>query len=103
MSDAMLKVMKLQSAPSVEIDTFNGDPLEYEYFKANFVDVVEKSVEEQRGRLTRLIKYTSGEPKELIRHCVQEDPSECYDNMHTTRQRIWKHSSYNMCLLERIA
>ena len=28
-------------------------------------------IDDPRGRLTRLIKYTVGEPKELIKHCIQ--------------------------------
>ena len=39
---AMLKMMRLQSAPAVDIDIFSGDPLEYSYFKASFKEVVEK-------------------------------------------------------------
>ena len=69
---------KLQSAPKPDLDKFLGDPLEYLYFKANFQDVVEKTVQDQRGRLTRLIKYTEGEPKELIKHLVHADARECY-------------------------
>ena len=36
-----------------------------------FKEVVEKRIEDPRGRLTRLIKCTSGEAKDLIRHCIQ--------------------------------
>ncbi len=75
---AMMDMVKLQSAPKPDLDTFSGDPLEYLYFKANFQDVVEKTVRDQRGRLTRLIKYTEGEPKELIKHLVHADHSDCY-------------------------
>ena len=72
-------LLKIQSAPNVEIDIFSGDPLEYNYFITNFKDVVETLVDDQRGWLTRLIKYTSGEAKELIKHCVHDNPNSCYE------------------------
>ena len=41
-----------------------------------FKEVVEKRREDPRGRLTRLIKYTTGEAKDLIKHCIQQPLSE---------------------------
>ena len=76
---AMIDLMKIQAAPKPDLDEFSGDPLEYLYFKANFREVVEAAVPDQVGRLTRLIKYTTGEPKELIKHLVHADPGNCYD------------------------
>ena len=76
---AVLDMMKLQCAPKPDLDEFTGDPLEYHYFRASFKEVVETSVPDQRGRLVRLIKYTSGDPKELIKHLVHADPDNCYD------------------------
>ena len=66
----MMKMIKHQSAPEVKLDVFTGDPLEYMYFRAAFREVVESAVDEQKGRLTRLIQYTSGEPKNLIKHLI---------------------------------
>ena len=34
---------------------------------------MENTVDDQQGHLTRL-----GEPKELIKHCIHEDPFICY-------------------------
>lgn len=76
LSKDMVRALK---APSAEIDVFSGDPLEYEYFRSNFREAVEKMIDDQRGRLTRLIKYTSGDAKDLIKHCVHGDPLHCYD------------------------
>ena len=67
---AMVSMMNLQRAPAVQLDTFSGNPLEYEYFKATFTEVVGKCIPDQKGRLTRLIQCTSGEPKELIKHLI---------------------------------
>ena len=73
------RMIKQQTAPDVEIDTFSGDPLEYTYFITNFKEIVENSVDSQTGRLNRLIKYTTDEAKELIKHCVHEPSVNCYD------------------------
>ena len=77
----MSKLVDLQiihSAPVVDIDTFDGNPLEYTYFRATFTDAVEKLVKDPRGRLTRLLKYTAGDAKDLIKHCIHEDDNMCY-------------------------
>ena len=76
----MMKLMKSQSAPDIKIDDFGGDALEYSYFVSNFKDMVENNVDDQKGRLNRLIQCTKGEAKELIRHCVHNDPNTCYDD-----------------------
>ena len=79
LNQSMIQMMKAQAAPKVEIDVFSGDSLEYTYFISNFKDIVESSVEDQRGRLNRLIRYTRGEAKDLIKHCVHSDQQSCYD------------------------
>ena len=73
------RMIKQQAAPDVEIDAFSGDLLEYTYFISNFKEIVESSVDSQRGRLNRLIKFTTGEAKELIKHCSEESATDCYD------------------------
>ena len=76
--ESIVKLLQLQSAPTVDIDEFDGNPLEFNYFLATFKEVVEQKVDDPRGRLTRLIKFTKGEAKELIKNCIQEDPSTGY-------------------------
>ena len=68
--ETVSRLLKVQSAPNVVLDIFSGDTLEYAYFKASFKEVVESTVDDQRGRLTRLIQYTSGEAKNLIKHLI---------------------------------
>ena len=70
-SDILYKLLQQQAAPEVDIEYFDGNPLNYHYFMALFSEVVETKIDDPRGRLTRLIKYTMGEPKELIKHCIQ--------------------------------
>lgn len=79
-SSILFKLLQLQSAPEVDIEPFNGDPLNFNYFMAMFKEVVESKVDDPRGRLTRLIKFTIGEPSELIRHCIQHPPEVGYEN-----------------------
>ena len=69
--NALCKLLKQDAAPGVEIDTFNGNPLNYFYFMALFKEAVEKKICDRKGRLTRLVKFTRGEAKELIQHCIQ--------------------------------
>ena len=72
-------IVRLQLAPVADLDVFDGNPLNFHYFRANFRDVVEDNVADQRGRLTRLLKYTSGDAKELIKGCIHEHSSHCFD------------------------
>ena len=58
----LCRLMKQQSAPEVDIDYFDGNPLNYYWcFMAIFKEMVENRMDDPRGRLIRLIKYTKGE------------------------------------------
>ena len=70
-SSVFCKPLQQQAAPEVDIDCFDGNPLNYHYFMALFCEVMEVKIEDPRGRLTRLFKYTVEEAKELIKHCIQ--------------------------------
>ena len=69
--DALCKLLHLQAIPEVDTEQFDANPLNYYYFIALFVEVVETKIEEPRGRLTRLITFTTGEARESIKHCIQ--------------------------------
>ena len=70
--DKICEVLQTQSAPTVDLETFNGDPLEFKFFLTNFEEIVEKRIKDPMGRLTRLIKFTSGDAKELIKGCIYQ-------------------------------
>ena len=53
--------------------------MEYSYFIENFKDAVENLVDSPKQRLIRLLKYTEGDAKELIKHCIHEGAETCYD------------------------
>ena len=75
---AIEHMMKIQSLPSVKLYISDGNPLDYLYFRTTFKEVVEDTLDDQRSKLTRLIHYTSGEAKELIKEFVHEREN-CYD------------------------
>ena len=60
LSRMMCDLLRHQSAPEVEIETFKGDLLEYHYFISVFRKVVELKIDDPHGRLVRLLKYTEG-------------------------------------------
>ena len=67
----MCQLLNQQNTPELDTDTFNGDPMKFHYFVAVFYKVVERKIDDTRGRLTRLIKFSKGEPKEMIKTCIQ--------------------------------
>lgn len=56
-------LLKQQAAPDVEIDAFDGNPLNYSYFMTLFKETVERKINDPKGWLTRLIKFTRVEAK----------------------------------------
>ena len=69
-SEMLCKLLKLHAAPDVDVELFNGNTLNYHYFMALFKEVVESKINDPRGRLTRLINYTTSDSKKLIKiHC----------------------------------
>ena len=73
-------LVQQQSAPDVDLDVFDGDPLEYHYFMTLFHKLVDRRIEDPRVKITHLIKYTKGDPKEMIKHCVQQPVAVRYNN-----------------------
>ena len=65
------KLLQLQAAPELDMEEFDGSPLKYHYLMVLFAKVVETKIEEFRGRLAILIKFITGEARELIKHCIQ--------------------------------
>ena len=68
MGKMLYQLVKQHSAPTVDIEEFDVNSLHYAYFRSMFQEVVEKRIADQQGRLTRLIKLTTGE-----RHIVTEE------------------------------
>ena len=60
MGKRLCQLVKQQSAPTVDIEEFDGNPLQYSYFRSMFQEVVEKKIANSQERLTRLIKLIPG-------------------------------------------
>ena len=90
----MSKEIRQQAAPDVDIDIFSGDPVNYLYFIAVFEEVVEKKIDDPRVRLARLIRYTESEPKEMIKHCIQQPVSVGYKNARSLLEEKYGISHY---------
>ena len=57
----MCKLLSQKSAHNVEIDVFDSNPLEFNYFMSVFDKMVRSKVVDPTIRLTRLIKHTKAE------------------------------------------
>ena len=88
-SDALWKLFQLHAAPEVDMEQFDDSPLNYHYFMVLFGEVVETKIEEPRGRLTRLIKLTTGEARELIKHCIQLPHNGGYQHARALLERTY--------------
>ena len=75
-SEMLCRLLKQQSAPEIEIDVFDGNPVEFHYFMAVFKEVVKKRVDDERGKLTRWIKYAKGDAKDMVKNCIQLLPED---------------------------
>ena len=53
--------------PKAGLDIYSGDPLEYESHFAVFDETVHNRVDDDHMRLTRLLQYTGGLPRQLLR------------------------------------
>lgn len=78
LGQTLVQLVNLQAAPKPTLDVFTGDPLKYIYFRTSFKDVVETWVTDERGRLNRLLTYTSGAARELVQTCVYLGDDECF-------------------------
>ena len=64
-------LLKLQSTPDLNLDVFDENSLEYHNFMTLSHELVEKRIDNPRGRLTSLIRYTKCDHKDMIQHCLQ--------------------------------
>ena len=90
----MSKLIRQQAPPNVYIDIFNGSPVHYHYFIAVFEEVVEKKIGNPRGRLARLVRYTDSEPKEMIKHYIQQPVSVDYKNARSLLEEKYGNPHY---------
>ena len=93
-AEMLSKFAQEQSAPQADMEPFEGNPLDFTNFMSMFQESVEKKINDPWERLTHFIKYTRGEPRELVKHFIN-DRADCgykndiallqkqYGNIHT--------------------
>ena len=79
-ADLLCTLAREQAAPQVTIEPFDGNSLNFAHFLSMFTESVEKKIEDPLGRLIRLIKCTTGEAQELVKHFINDKPEQCYRN-----------------------
>ena len=70
MLEMMSRLLRKQTARDVDTDVLTSDRVNYHYLIVVFDDVVQKKTDDPQVRLTRLIKYTDGEPKKMVGQCI---------------------------------
>ena len=77
-SKILYKLVKEQSAPSVDIEAFDGNTLYCTYFRSMFWKAVQKRTEDPEGKLTHFINLTRKEVKELVKLFIHDRPTSCW-------------------------
>ena len=73
------ELLGLVYMPKVELQAFDGNPLQYHQFINSFDQNVDRICKDGDMKLTRLLQYTSGEAKEAIRACQLIGGDEGYE------------------------
>jgi hypothetical protein len=71
--------LSLKSLPSIEPETFKGDPLEFPRWLTVFESIIEERPISSNQKLIYLAKYTTGEAKEAIQGYLSLRSPEAYD------------------------
>ena len=79
-----------QAAANVGIEEFAGNPSNLNYFRSMFCETVEKEIDDLQGRLTRLIKYTCGKARELVKNFTHDRPDVGYTNAMNLLDKLYK-------------
>ena len=64
--------------PHAEVQTFDGDPVNYCNFVRSFENLIEAKTKSSSTKLYYLVQYTSGDVQELMRSCLSMQPDEGY-------------------------
>ena len=66
----LTQLANMLNIPKVEIDKFDGSPLEYQAFISVFDEVVDSKSSDNHVKVTRLLQYTTGPAKAAIKNCA---------------------------------
>ena len=70
----LINIIQQQAATESELKCFDGNSLEYNHFVDQFRVAAVTWIPKPKEKLLRLLKYTTGEAHDLIKHCMQEPP-----------------------------
>ena len=73
-----MDLLRCIQSPDVEIDVLDENTLDFLFFMTTFQQAVEEKIDDERGRLRRVLKYMIGEPKELVKGCIYLSSKHCY-------------------------
>ena len=93
MGKMLCQLVKQQSAPTVDIEEFDGNPLQYTYSRSMFQEIVEKKIPDPQKRLKQLVKLAT-EVRELFKPFVHDNLKYDYKNaISYWRDSMGTHSS----------
>ena len=90
-TEMLCKLVKEQAPKQVDSEIFDGNHLECTYFMSMFRESAEKKIEDSIGRLTRLIQYTRGEIKDLIKNFINDTPEYGHNNAMAVIHRQYRN------------
>ncbi|KAK3729175.1 hypothetical protein QZH41_000580 [Actinostola sp. cb2023] len=77
--DAMMNALsRVVHLPKPDLQTFNGDPLDFCSFTSVFDNYIERNASSDSERLIYLLQYTSGDAKRVIKGCSMMNPAKGY-------------------------
>ena len=68
-SDSLSDLVNLLSIPKVELDSYDGDPREYQSFISMLDELVDSKLKDDQLELSRLLQYTTCTAKSAIKSC----------------------------------
>ena len=77
-SVGMSSLFRRLQAPTVQLEVFSGNAIDFPFFITNFSQAVEENITDEKGKLLRLIQYTDGAAKELVKSCIYLPEETCY-------------------------
>ena len=91
-----------QSAPQVDMEPLEGSSLEFTNLMSIFQQSVKKKIDDPTGRLTWLIRYIQGHPRELVNNFINDRAGCSYKNAIALFQKEYEnpHSWCNVWNLE---
>ena len=93
------KFLWQQSAPKVDMEPFEGNPLEFTNFMSIYQELVQKKIDDPRGRLIWLIKYIRGDPREMVKNFINDRDDCGHKNAIALFQKQYK-SSFHVLIIQ---